>query len=100
MRKRILVTVYLILGGIFIASILGGCATPKANSPIINIYKIVFNGNFTGDCVKDDKGRVSCPKIKSTGNMTSTYTTSSDIKPTTSATQTTTASPSFELKAK
>ena len=86
----------LIFGLLFIA----GCATPKANSPIINIYKIVFNGNFTGDCVKDDKGRVSCPKIKHNGTITSTYTTSTDIKPTTSATQTTTASPSFELKAK
>ena len=86
----------LIFGLLFLAS----CATPKANSPIINIYKIVFNGNFTGDCVKDDKGRVSCPKIKHRGTITSTYTTSSDIKPTTSATQTTTASPSFELKAK
>ena len=86
----------IIVGLLFLA----GCATPTSTSPIINIYKIVNNGNFTGDCLKDDKGRVSCPKIKHTGPITSTYTTSSDIKPEVSATQSTTASPSFELKAK
>ena len=90
----------LIIGLILSVLVISGCATPKANSPIVNIYKIVNNGNFTGDCLKDDRGRVSCPKIKHNGPITSTYTTSSDVKPTTSATQTTTASPSFELKAK
>ena len=86
----------LIFGLLFLAS----CATPTSTSPIINIYKIVNNGNFTGDCMKDDKGRVSCPRIKHQGEIKTEYTTSSDIKPEVSATQSTTASPSFELKAK
>ena len=82
---------------LFLAS---ACATPTSTSPIINIYKIVNNGNFTGDCMRDDKGRVSCPRIKHQGEIKTEYTTSSDIKPEVSATQSTTASPSFELEAK
>ncbi len=91
---RIGKTIIIMVGLLFIA----GCATPTSTSPIINIYKTVQNGNFAGDCMKDDKGRVSCPKIKQSGAITSNYTTSSDIKPEVSATQETTASPNFDLK--
>ena len=86
--------VILALGLLF----LGGCATPTANSPVINVNKIVYNGIFVGSCMKDDKGRVSCPKVKHDGAITSTYTTGTDIKPVVKATQKTTASPTFDTK--
>jgi len=75
-----------------------GCATPNANSPVINIYKIVNNGIFSGDCLKDDNGEVVCPSVTQNAPIETTYTTTSDIKPKSDSTQTTTASPTLELK--
>ena len=92
--------VVLVTGLLLVLSLLflAGCATPTANSPVINIFKTVQNGIFAGSCMKDDKGRVSCPKIKHDGDITSTYTATADIKPVVSATQKTTANPNFDLK--
>lgn len=73
------------------------CATPQANSPVINVHKTAQTGNFTGDCMKDDEGVVHCPSIIQKGSITSTYTTTSDIKPKVAADQKTTASPTFKL---
>lgn len=92
---KLFYTLIFLAASMLLIALFSACATPQANSPTITVNKINITGNFTGDCMKDDEGEVSCPSIVSEGNVTSTYTTTSDIKPKVLADQDAVVSPTF-----